>query len=208
MKPAFALAIALMLLTMGSVHAAPLPTVSGFWESDDDEGQPQAWFYFEQKDKDKDGPWVGHLVKGFRKPGEKFSDTCVKCAGDQKNAKMTGLAIVNGMKRDGLTYKEGTILDPRDGSVYHAEMELSADGKELGVRGYIGIPMFGQTKIWKRLPDDAIPAADLAKILVGSAPKQIAGSPGPKKTPKPTSTNSPTPPSSSNSSVDPPPADQ
>jgi uncharacterized protein (DUF2147 family) len=201
MKPAFALAIALMLLMMGAVHAAPLPTVTGFWESDDDEGQPQAWFYFEQKDKDKDSPWVGHLVKGFRKPGEKFSETCAKCTGDQKNAKMTGLAIVNGMKRDGLTYKEGTILDPRDGSVYHAEMELSPDGKELGVRGYIGIPMFGQTKIWKRLPDDAIPPADLAKILSGSTPKQIAA----KKTPKPTS--SPTPPSS-NSSVDPPPADQ
>ena len=200
MKPAFALAIALMLLTMGSVHAAPLPTVSGFWESDDDEGQPQAWFYFEQKEKD--GPWVGHLVKGFRKPGEKFVETCVKCAGDQKNAKMTGLAIVNGMKRDGLTYKEGTILDPRDGSVYHAEMELSADGKELGVRGYLLIPMLGETKIWKRLPDDAIPAADLAKILVPPAPKQIAASPAPKKTPKPT----PTP--NSNSSVDPPPADQ
>jgi len=200
MKPAFALAIALMLLTMGAVHAAPLPTVSGFWESDDDEGQPQAWFYFEQKDKDKDGPWVGHLVKGFRKPGEKFFETCAKCTGDLKNAKMTGLAIVNGMKRDGLTYKEGTIVDARDGSVYHAEMQLSADGKELGVRGYIGIPMFGQTKIWKRLPDDAIPAADLAKMLVGSAPKQIAGSPGPKKTPKPTSSPSP--------SVDPPPAGQ
>jgi uncharacterized protein (DUF2147 family) len=197
MKPAFALAIALMLLTMGSVHAAPLPTVSGFWESDDDEGQPQAWFYFEQKDKDKDGPWVGHLVKGFRKPGEKFSDTCVKCAGDQKNAKMAGLAIVNGMKRDGLTYKEGTILDPRDGSVYHAEMELSADGKELGVRGYIGIPMFGKTTIWKRLPDDALPPADLAKILAAPAPKQIAA--GSKKSPKPTS--SPTP------SVDPAQAD-
>jgi uncharacterized protein (DUF2147 family) len=202
MKPAFALAIALMLLTMGSVYAAPLPTVSGFWESDDDDGQPQAWFYFEQKDKD--GPWVGHLVKGFRKPGEKFSETCAKCPGDQKNAKMAGLAMVNGMKRDGLTYKEGTILDPRDGSVYHAQMELSPDGKELGVRGYLGIPMFGQTKIWKRLPDDAIPAPDLAKMLSGSTPKQIAGSPGPKKTPKPTS--SPTP--SSNSSVDPPPADQ
>ena len=192
MKPAFALAIALMLLTMGSVHAAPLPTVSGFWESDDDEGKPQAWFYFEQKAKD--GPWVGHLVKGFPKPGEKFVETCAKCVGDQKNAKMSGLAIVNGMKRDGLTYKEGTIVDARDGSVYHAEMELSADGKELGVRGYVLMPMLGQTQTWKRLPDDAIPPADLAKMLGGSAPRQIAASPGPKKTPKPTSTPTVDPP--------------
>ena len=185
MKPAFALAIALMLPTIGAVHADPLPTVSGFWESDDDSGQPQAWFYFEEKEKG--GPWVGHLVKGFKKPGDKFLETCAKCVGEQKNAKMSGLAIVNGMKRDGLSYKDGTILDPRDGSVYHAQMELSADGKELGVRGYVLMPMLGQTQTWKRLPDDAIPPADLAKMLTGSAPKQIAASPGPKKTPRPTS---------------------
>jgi uncharacterized protein (DUF2147 family) len=199
MKPAFALAIALMLLTMGFVHADPLPTVSGFWESDDDAGQPQAWFYFEEKEKG--GPWVGHLVKGFKKPGDKFLETCAKCVGEQKNAKMSGLAIVNGMKRDGLSYKNGTILDPRDGSVYHAQMELSADGKELGVRGYVLMPMLGQTQTWKRLPDDAIPSADLAKMIGGSAPRQIAASPGLKKTPKPTSTTAPT-------SADPAAADQ
>ena len=141
---------------------------------------------------------MGHLVKGFRKPGEKFLDTCVKCTGDQKNAKMTGLAMVNGMKRDGLTYKEGTILDPRDGSVYHAEMELSADSKELAVRGYIGLPIFGKTQIWKRLPDDAIPAADMAKILSPTKQK-IAAS---KKTPKPTNSET------TSSSVDPAQGDQ
>src|SRR5271170_2889227 len=201
MKPAFALAIALMLLTMGSVHAAPLPTVSGFWETDDDQGQPQAWFFFEEKEKD--GPWVGHLVKGFKKPGEKFVETCTKCVGDQKNAKMAGLVMVNGMKRDGLTYKEGTILDPRDGSVYHAEMELSPDGKELAVRGYIGLPIFGQTQVWKRLPDDAIPASDLAKILSPSPTKQkIAASPATKKTPKPTNSET------TGSAVDPAPGNQ
>jgi uncharacterized protein (DUF2147 family) len=172
MKPAFAVAIAIALLTMGSVRAEPLPTVAGFWESDDDQGKPQAWFFFEEKD----GVWDGRLVKGFKKPGEKFVDTCTKCAGDQKNAKMLGLAMINGMKRDALTYKGGTILDPRDGSVYHAEMELSADGQELGVRGYIGLPIFGQTQTWKRLPDDAIPAADMSKILVAST--------GPKKSSK------------------------
>jgi uncharacterized protein (DUF2147 family) len=173
MKSGFIVAISLALLTMGSVRAEPLPTVAGFWESEDDQGKPQAWFFFEEKE----GSWLGHLVKGFKKPGEKFVDTCVKCTGERKNARMLGLAIVTGMKRDGLTYKEGSILDPRDGSVYHAEMELSADGKELGVRGYIGMPIFGQTQTWKRLPDDAIPPSDMPKQL-------LAGSPAPKKQPK------------------------
>jgi len=76
---------------------------------------------------------------------------------------MLGLQIVTGMKRNGGSYTDGSILDPRDGSVYHAQMELSADGKELSVRGYLGIPMLGQTQIWTHLPDDAIAPEDIPK---------------------------------------------
>src|SRR5271154_2894493 len=117
MKSGFATAIFIALLTMGSARAAP-PTVDGLWEQSDDKGVVGAWFLFEEKD----GFYVGRLVKMFKKPGEKLVEICTKCVGEQKNAKMLGLTIVKGMKRDGLSYREGSILDPRDGSIYHAQM--------------------------------------------------------------------------------------
>jgi uncharacterized protein (DUF2147 family) len=141
-------------------------TAAGFWQQTDEDGFVGGWFYFSEKN----GLYEGRLVKMFKKPGAPdFSDKCEKCEGDQKNALMLGLTIVKGMKRDGHNYEEGSILDPRDGTLYHAQMKLSADGKELEVRGYLGIPLLGQTQVWKRLPDDSIAPADIPKDSLGPA---------------------------------------
>jgi hypothetical protein len=121
-----------------------------------------AWFLFTEQD----GFYEGRLVKMFPKPGQPNFQTCTRCTGDQKNARMLGLTIIDGMKRYGYDYKDGSILDPRDGSVYHAEMTMSPDGKTLAVRGYLFTPILGQTQIWKRLPDSALAAGDIPKELL------------------------------------------
>ena len=131
----------------------PADTVAGFWEQSDGDGNVGAWFYFSRVK----GLWQGRLVKLFKPPNVADKDlvtTCVKCDGDQKDAPMLGLTIVKGLHRDGRKYQDGTILDPRDGSVYRVQMELSADGQTLAVRGYLGIPLLGQTQTWNRLPDE------------------------------------------------------
>jgi uncharacterized protein (DUF2147 family) len=67
-----------------------------------------------------------------------------------------GLALIKGMRRNGNSYENGTIMDPRDGSVYRALMRLSPDGNKLEVRGYLGISLFGRSQVWNRLPDNAL----------------------------------------------------
>ena len=151
--------IAAVISMNAAVLAAPAsngePSAVGLWEQVDDKtGKPESWFNIVEKD----GVYVGTIVKMFQKPGDPSPESwrCTKCEGPEKNAPVLGLALIKSMKRTGLKYEDGTILDPRDGTVYRALMQLSPDGKELEVRGYLGIAMLGRSQMWKRLPDNAM----------------------------------------------------
>src|SRR5262249_34182837 len=76
-----------------------------------------------------------------------------------------GLIMIKGMHRNGRLYQNGTILDPRDGNVYNAQMEVTADGQKLKLRGYVGIPIFGATQVWKRLPLEAMAPSEIPENL-------------------------------------------
>lgn len=45
----------------------------------------------------------------------------------------------------------GSVLDSRDGSLYHARITLGPNG-QLKLRGYVGLPIFGQTQTWTEFP--------------------------------------------------------
>jgi uncharacterized protein (DUF2147 family) len=129
---------------------AGMPTAAGLWEKLDSSGQPEAEFQI----IDCNGLYQGKIVKIFPRSSEDPSTfRCTECEGEQKNAPVVGLTLIKGLRRDGLDYRDGTILDPRDGSTYNALMELSPDGQTLAIRGYLGIPLLGQSEILHRAPD-------------------------------------------------------
>jgi hypothetical protein len=202
---------ALLSLAGAAPLAAAEPTVAGFWEAYED-GRPGGWFLFFERD----GMFQGALVKAFIKPGEQPQLTCAKCTDERKNAPMIGLSIVKGMQRKGLVYENGTILDPRDGSVYKAKMELSPDSRQLSVRGFLGIELFGQSQIWMRLPDNAMAATELPEELrpfVAAAVPAPKPANGAKAAPSPaagTARNAPgaPPPSAGTARNNPPPQQQ
>jgi uncharacterized protein (DUF2147 family) len=153
------LTVATTLLSLiGAGHALGAePTAAGLWQSiDQDSGQPTGWFLI----RDHDGVYDGMIVKMFLKPGENPNVVCDKCADDRRDKPWLGLDIVRGMKREGLSYTDGSILDPRYGKIYSAMMTLAPDGQTLTVRGYLGISLLGQNQYWRRLPDSAYSELD------------------------------------------------
>ena len=152
-KVSIALAAGVLgMLLLSTPLEAATPTAAGLWAQADNDGRVGGWFLLYENN----GVFEGALAKMFPKPGEDPNPICTKCSGDQKNQPSLGLVMIKGMQRNGLVYENGTILDPRSGAVYHAKMEVSPDGQQLTVRGYVGIPLFGKSVVWTRLPDDGL----------------------------------------------------
>jgi uncharacterized protein (DUF2147 family) len=93
----------------------------------------------------------GKIVKSIPDPDDDPPDTiCTKCDGPDKNKPILGLTIMKGFHKDGDSWDDGTILDPRSGDVYSAEMHVGENGKKLFLRGYLGISLLGRTETWLR----------------------------------------------------------
>ena len=119
--------------------------IVGKWKTIDDETNQaksivQIW-------KADDGLYYGKVMKLFDET--KKDNVCDKC--DPKDArykqKVVGMKIIMKMKMTSSNeWTDGTILDPNNGKVY--KCKLYREGKNLMVRGFIGISVIGRTQTW------------------------------------------------------------
>lgn len=148
-----------------SAVASPLQAaeLAGYWlKSSNDDKSAILQVY------ESGGAWDGKLLK-LEQPQFTAADGA-ELAGKPKtdrhnpdeqlrSRQIEGLPIIKGFKPDGdNTWSGATIYNPEDGKTYKCKATMSADGRTLQVRGYIGVSLLGQTQTWTRLQQPEFPA--------------------------------------------------
>ena len=125
----------------------------GIWKTiDDATGEAKSHVEIRQL---ADGTLEGKVIKLIPRPGKTLITHCDKCEGDRKGQPIVGMVILWDMKPEDpgqtVEWDSGHILDPKNGKTYGCNIKLSDDGKQLEVRGFIGISLFGRTQVWHRV---------------------------------------------------------
>lgn len=121
-------------------------TVLGPWATEDGEGV--IWI-------DRCGDALcGRIVGIRRRPGQPMPE-------DVHGIPECGMTIIDKEKPAGDGSWLGEVTDPRSGAVYSARIWVDELG-DLHVRGYIGLPLLGQTQIWHRYRGRLTEACEMA----------------------------------------------
>ena len=133
--------VALPLLAQAQAKDTPV----GLWKTIDDETKQAKSLV---RITEKDGVLTGKIEKLL--DPSKAESKCEKCSDDRKDKPVQGMTILTGLKKGDGEWNEGQILDPNNGKVYKAKATIRDAGKQLEVRGFIGIAALGRSQMWVR----------------------------------------------------------
>ena len=141
---AFSLVLTTSLIT-STTFAVDLTSAVGNWVTIDDKtGKSKSVVKITQVGDEL----RGSIVK-LMDP-KKQNAVCDECKGINKGKPIKGMIIMWALKPAGAGWAGGRILDPSDGKIYKAKMNLIEGGKKLNVRGFIGFSLLGRTQTWNR----------------------------------------------------------
>ena len=137
-----------LTLALGSTLVMAQASPVGLWKTIDDETKTEKSLV---RVVETGGVITGKIEKLL--DPTKQDSTCDKCDGARKDKPITGMTIIEGVKKnpDEIYWDGGSILDPNNGKSYKVRMTPADGGKKLDVRGYVGAPLLGRTQTWIRV---------------------------------------------------------
>lgn len=131
--------------------AALAQDISGTWQQIDDKtGSPKAVIEIR---KESNNTFTGKITKITPRPGYTPRERCNNCPAPYTNQPILEMEILKGLKQvEGTNnYEKGRVIDPLSGKFYDAKMKLSATGKRLSLRAYLGVSALGRNQTWLRI---------------------------------------------------------
>lgn len=138
-----------MAFVVCAVAGSALAQVSpvGLWRTIDDETKTEKSLV---RISENAGVLSGKIEK-ITDPA-KANAVCEKCTDERKDQLVLGMTILRNVRMsDPGVWEGGEILDPNNGKDYRVRLRPTEGGKQLEVRGYIGVPMLGRTQTWIRV---------------------------------------------------------
>ncbi|HEX4266923.1 MAG TPA: DUF2147 domain-containing protein [Steroidobacteraceae bacterium] len=148
MRLATTLAVLLLALPAPLLSAAAdarLASPVGLWQPTDSSGRPLGLIRIFEVN----GLYYGRIEPSS--PSDDRNARCTRCSGERHNQPIIGLVLLRHLRPKNGEYVGGDILDPDTGRVYSCMMRLTDGGRQIIMRGYIGIPLLGRSGIWRRV---------------------------------------------------------
>jgi uncharacterized protein (DUF2147 family) len=125
--------------------AADLTSPSGWWQPIDAKtGKPLGLIRIYEQD----GSFFGRVEPASA--DDDRSRRCTRCTDERRDQPVIGLLLMRNMRLQGDEYLGGDILNPDTGRIYGCKFRLTDGGRELIMRGFFGVSLFGRSQIWRR----------------------------------------------------------
>lgn len=127
--------------------APRLASPEGLWEPIDSAGRPLGRIRIFE---------VSGLYYGRIEPSSPTDDRtalCTRCKDERHNQPIIGLVLMRHLRPENGEYVGGDILDPDTGRIYSCTLRLTDGGRQLIMRGFLGISLIGQSQTWRRVED-------------------------------------------------------
>lgn len=141
------IAVCLFMAGPSSAEVSPNLSPVGYWQTISDvTKKPRSVVQIYEEN----GLLYGRSVKNLD-PNEDPNKVCAKCPNEFKDKPVIGLRVIWGLKEKDGEWKGGRVLDPDTGNVYRCKIKVTEGGRQLMIRGFLGISLLGRTQVWSRI---------------------------------------------------------